>query len=108
MVEFDPSKLKNAKFRISVDVVAGGYLDEATAIANISSLFNKGAITAVELVKRLPNGAIPDREQLVKDIEQRMAQQEFMQSQEFKAQAVEEFLGQAQQDGSTNARIQGM
>lgn len=103
MVEFDPSKLKNSKFRITVDVVAGGYLDEATAIANISNLFARNAITAVDLIKRLPNGSIPDREQLVKDIEKRVAEQEYMQSQEFKMQAVDEFLQEAQQAGGENA-----
>lgn len=97
MVEFDPSKLKNAKFRVSVDVVAGGYIDEANAITNISNLFAKGAITAVDLIESLPDGSIPNRDRIVKSIKQRLAMEQQMQTQEFKNAAIMEFLDQQEE-----------
>ena len=97
MVTFDSSKLADAQFRIKIDVIEGSYLTEDALKRTMESLLNAGIVDAVQFVKRLPPNSIPEQEKLVMELEQKLAEQKFLQSEEFKAQAVQEFLGQAQQ-----------
>ena len=103
MVLFDPSKLDGAQFRIKVDVMDGSYLTEGTLIRTMENLMQQGVIDAVQFIKRMPDEYVPDKEKLVAELEQKLAQQQFMQSEQFKQQAVQEFLQQAQQTGGENA-----
>ena len=97
MVLFDPSKLQDAQFRIKIDVIEGSYLTEDALKRTMEGLLEAGIVDAVQFVKRLPPNSIPEQDKLIAELEQKLAEQKFMQSQEFKMQAVQEFLGQAQQ-----------
>lgn len=101
MVLFDPSKLDGAQFRIKIDVMDGSYLTEATRTRTMEGLLSQGIVDAVQFVKRMPDEAIPDRDKLVAELEKKLEEQKFMQSQEFKAQAVQEYMGQVQQTQQT-------
>ena len=97
MVMFDPAQLSDAQFRIKIDVIDGSYLSESSITQTLGNLLKDGVINAVQFIKRLPDDSIPDKEALIAELEQKLKQDQFMQSQEFKMQAVQEFLGQAQQ-----------
>jgi len=105
MVLFDPSKLDGAKFRIKIDVISGGVVSESALTQAVNNLFSQGVIDAVQFIERLPDGAIPERETLVAELKERVAQEQYLKSQEFKTQAVQEFLGQVKQGGG-NATAQ--
>lgn len=97
MVLFDPSKLSDAQFRIKIDVIEGSYITEGALKRTMEGLLEAGIVDAVQFVKRLPPNSIPEQDKLVAELEQKLTEQKFMQSQEFKMQAVDEFLAQAQQ-----------
>lgn len=97
MVTFDPAKMADAQFRIKIDVVEGSYLTEASLKRTMEGLLNAGIVDAVQFVKRLPPNSIPDQEKLVIELEQKLAEQKYMQSEEFKLKAVQEYMQQAQQ-----------
>ena len=97
MVMFDPSKLSDAQFRIKIDVIKGSYINEGNLINTMENLLKQGIVDAVQFMKRMPDNMIPDKEKLVAELEKKVAQQEYLQSEEFKMKAVQEFLGQAQQ-----------
>ena len=106
MVTFDPSKMEGAQFRIKIDVIEGSYLTEASLKRTMEGLLNAGIVDAVQFVKRLPPNSIPDQDKLVVELEQKLAKQEYLQSEEFKMQAVQEFLGQAQQTKTNTPKVQ--
>lgn len=103
MVMFDPAKLGGAQFRIKVDVVKGSYINEENMMATMANWLNQGIMDVIQFVKRIPPNTIPDQEGLIMELEKKLAKQEYMQSEEFKAAAVQEFLQQAQQTGGDNA-----
>lgn len=97
MVMFDPSKLNGAQFRIKVDVIKGSYINEENMMSTMSNLLKQGVVDVVQFVKRMPPNTIPDQEGLIIELEKKLAEQQYMQSEEFKAQAVQEFLSAQQQ-----------
>lgn len=103
MVLFDPAKLDGAQFRIKVDVVEGSYLNEGTQVNTMQNLLNQGLVDAIQFIERMPENSVPEREKLVKELKEKLVKQEYMQSEQFKAAAVQEFLQQAQQTGGENA-----
>lgn len=103
MVTFDPSKLTDAQFRIKVDVMEGSYLTESATVRTMEGLFQQGIIDAVQFIRRMPDEMIPEKEKLIAELESKLEQQQFMQSEEFKAQAVGEFLQDAQRQSMHEA-----
>jgi hypothetical protein len=106
MILFDPSKLSKAKFRIKVDVISGSYVDEFTAMRAIENLFIKNQIDVVQFVERLPEGAIPEKEKLLVELKAKIAQQQQMQTDEYKAQIIQEFLKGGANAGSPMPQMQ--
>lgn len=96
VVLFDPSTLSDAKLRISVDVIPGSYMDEFSIVRTMENLFDRQIVDAVDMIERIPGQVIPEKEKLLAKVKQRQAQMEMMQSQQFKLQAIQEFVQSAQ------------
>jgi len=98
MAEFDPAKATKAKFRIKVDVGAGSLWDEGAIAQTMTNLFSAGITNAVQTLKRFPdNGMIPERDALIRELEAKQKQIEMMQTEEYKAQVVNEFMGKVKE-----------
>ena len=97
MVEFDPSLLDKAKFTISVDVISGSYIDEISAMRVIENLFTDAQISVVQFIERLPDGMIPEKEKLLSELKAKLNMEQTMQTEAYKAQIIEEFMGKVQE-----------
>ena len=97
MVEFDPSLLDKAKFTISVDVISGSYIDEISAMRVIENLFLQQQISVVQFIERLPDGMIPEKEKLLSELKAKLKMEQMMQTEAYKAQVIEEFMGKVQE-----------
>ena len=96
MVVFDPALAQKAKFRIKIDVGAGSVWSEMSNIQTLDNLFRSGIVDAVQLLKRYPDGIIPDKDKLIEELELKLQQQQMMQTEQYKMQVLDEFLAQNQ------------
>jgi hypothetical protein len=97
MVTFDPAIAKQLKYIIKIDIGASSVFDETASVRTIENLFLKGAATAVQLVERIPDHLIIDKEKLLTELKIKQQQLEQMQTEEYKQKVVAEFLAEQQE-----------
>jgi hypothetical protein len=95
MVEFDPAKAQKAKFRIKVDVGASSYWSEYSRVSTMEGLLKAAVVDAVQFLKRMPDELVPEKEQLISELEKKLEIQRGMQTEQYKMQVIQEFLQQA-------------
>ncbi len=66
---FDAAKYRDLLLSVSVVVRESVSKTEADSLALLSSLFEKGAISASQYIERLPSGILPDKEELARKLE---------------------------------------
>lgn len=74
VVNFDFSQFKNMFFDVRADVGESSYWSEIASIQTLDNLLNNGHIDIVEYLKRVPIEYIPQKEQLIATIEEKMQQ----------------------------------
>lgn len=73
---FDAEKYKNIVFSASAYASAAASIKDGDKLAVLNILFEKGAITVEQYLKRLPKGMIADREQLVEELENKKGEEQ--------------------------------
>ena len=66
---FDSQKYRDLLFSVSVEPREAASKSETESVALLSSLYESGAITAAQYIKRLPRGILPDAEELIEQME---------------------------------------
>ena len=71
-VPFNFDIMKDLNVSKRIDVGAIGYASELSSLKELRDLLEMGAITVVDYLERLPEHQIPERDELVKELRQRM------------------------------------
>lgn len=66
--EYSPSEIKKAAVRVKVDIGPSSFISEMSSVNTLASLFNSGAIDAVQYLKRLPKGYVPAVNELIAEL----------------------------------------
>lgn len=66
---FDFSTLKDFRLSIEQETGASSYWSEMASMQTMDNLFMNHAITAIQYLKRIPNGYITNREELIAELE---------------------------------------
>jgi hypothetical protein len=65
---FDAARLKSCMWSVKIDVGAGTLWSEAATVQTLNSLLASGGITAKQYIERLPEGYLPMREMLLREL----------------------------------------
>jgi hypothetical protein len=65
---FDAAKLKDCMWSVKTYVGAGTLWSEAVEVQTLNSLFASGGITAKQYIERLPEGYLPMRDMLLREM----------------------------------------
>ena len=68
--EFNFNELKDMWLHIKTDVGSASYFSEVASLQTLDNLLNNGMIEFVEYLKRVPDELIPQKQQLINQIEQ--------------------------------------
>lgn len=66
---FDSARYRDLLLSVSVELCESVSKNESDSVALLSELYNKGAITAAQYIKRLPSGIIPGSDDLLEQME---------------------------------------
>jgi hypothetical protein len=77
-IQFDFKVLKTMPMKIKLDVGASSYYSEIQSLATLDNLLRLGAITPLQYLRRIPDGYIPMRGELVFELEEQQRKQEQM------------------------------
>lgn len=69
-VPFDGERLKGVLINAKIEVGAGTAYSESECTSTLLTLYGKGIINREQLLERLPNGIVPDREGLLNQIKE--------------------------------------
>lgn len=67
--EFNFETLKNMWLHVKADVGAASYFSEIASLQTLANLLNTGLIEFVDYLKRVPDEIIPNKQELITDIE---------------------------------------
>ena len=67
--EFNFDELKNMWLHIKADVGASSYFSEIASLQTLDNLLNSGLIEFVDYLKRIPDEIIPNKQELINDIQ---------------------------------------
>lgn len=101
VTDYDFSQLKHVMLNTRVDIGEASYWSEIASLQTLDNLLAQGHIDISEYLKRIPDEQVPQKEELITEIQQRMMQQVQQQAQMAQQQAPDP--AQAQQD----AQMQG-
>lgn len=85
VVEFDFNQLKDMWLKVRADVGESSYWSEIAAIQTLDNLLAQGHIDIIDYLERVPEEFIPQKQELISDIQlriQRMAEQQQMQAEQ--------------------------
>lgn len=74
--DFNFDNLKNMWFNVSCDVGQSTKYSELTAVQTLSNLLSGQYIDFVSFLRRVPSAYIPDKDSLIEEIENKMAEQQ--------------------------------
>jgi hypothetical protein len=69
-VQFDASQYQQAAFSLSIDIGASTEWSEAASIQTLDNLLQQKLITFKQYLERIYNGLIPDKDGLIRELEQ--------------------------------------
>ena len=70
---FEAERLKGLIINAKIEVGAGTVYSERECTNTLISLYEKGIIDRVQLLERLPDGTVPDKNGLISDIKEEKA-----------------------------------
>lgn len=97
VVDFDFSSLKHTWLDVKAEVGESSYWSEIAAGQTLDNLLANGHLDIIQYLERVPDNMIIKKDELIKEIQDRMAQQQQMQQQEQQMQAEQQAQGQQQQ-----------
>lgn len=68
--EFDFAELRDMPMDLKLEVGASSYYSEIAAIQTLDNLLSQGKITAAQYLRRIPDGYVPDRRGLIRELEE--------------------------------------
>lgn len=68
-LDFDGERYKDLVINASAEISSGASFSEETTVSVLDNLLDKGAITPLQYLKRLPKGLIPNVSELIKEVE---------------------------------------
>lgn len=86
LVNFDFGQFKQMWFEVRADVGESSYWSEIASIQTLDNLLNNGHIDIINYLERVPVEYIPQKEELIADIKEKMAQTQPMGPEELIAQ----------------------
>jgi hypothetical protein len=104
VTDFDFAGLKKVWLDVLADVGESSYWSEIASLQTLDNLLEQGHISIDEYLKRIPDSQVPQKEELIQEIQQRMLQQ--VQQQAEMAQQATPDPAQAQQDAQMQAEQQ--
>jgi hypothetical protein len=103
VVEFDFNLFKNMFLDVRADVGESSYWSEIASIQTLDSLLGNGHIDIIEYLKRVPSEYIPQKEELISKIEEKMQMAEMQMQQANDPAALIAQLSPEEQDAFNNA-----
>lgn len=103
VVDFDFSTLKNTWLDVKAEVGESSYWSEIAANQTLDNLLANGHLDIVQYLERVPDNMITKKDELIKEIQDRMAQQQQMQEQQMAMQQQ-----QAQQQQQQQMQAEGI
>jgi hypothetical protein len=97
-VPFDGSQYRQASFGLKIDVGASTEWSEVAAIQTLDNLLDKQLISFKQYLERIYNGLIPDKEGLIKEVEQQEQQAQMAAFEQFISQLSPELQAMIQQE----------
>lgn len=79
---FNSTKLKDKLINVKVEVGASTFWSEISSIQTLDALLRGNYITMIQYLERLPNGMIPQKQELIEEIKTQMEQQPQLPEQE--------------------------
>jgi len=70
VVPFDFNRLKDMRLKLKVDVGPSSYWSEITAMQTLDNLLQAEKINFLQYLERIPNGVIPQKQELIDEIKQ--------------------------------------
>lgn len=104
VTDFDFAGLKKVWLDVRADVGESSYWSEIASLQTLDNLLAQGHISIDEYLKRIPDAQVPQKEELIQEIQQRMMQQ--MQQQAEMAQQTTPDPAQGQQEAAQQAEVQ--
>lgn len=95
--QFDFSTLKDMWLHVRADVGESSYWSEIASVQTLDNLLNQGHLDILDYLERVPEEYIPQKQELIANIEQRMQQQAMMQQQQAEMQEMQQQQAQEQQ-----------
>lgn len=99
VVDFDFSSLKNTWLDVKAEVGESSYWSEIAANQTLDNLLASGHLDIIQYLERVPENMISKKDELIKGIQDRMAQQQQMQDQQAQMQQQQAADQQSQQAG---------
>lgn len=96
VVDFDFSSLKNTWLDVKAEVGESSYWSEIAANQTLDNLLANGHLDIIQYLERVPENMISKKDELIKGIQDRMAQQQQMQDQQAQMQQ-QQMAGQQEQ-----------
>lgn len=87
---YDFSQFKDMWLQTKVDVGEASYWSEVASIQTLDNLLTNGMIDIVDYLERIPNGYIPQRQELINKINERVQAQQQVMAQEEEQAAVDQ------------------
>lgn len=106
IVDYDFAQLKDLWLDIKVDVGEASYWSEIAANQTLDNLLANGHLDIIQYLERMPDGLITNKDELVQEIKDRMAQQQQMQGQQMQMQQQQMGDQQAQQAQQSGQEMQ--
>lgn len=78
LVPYDFSVFKNIYLNCRCEVGASSYWSELASVETLGNLFDKGHLDIIDYMNALPDGYLPNRNELVSSVEKKMAEQQMM------------------------------
>ncbi len=71
---FAMSKFRHELFRCRIDVGSGSYWSEISSLNTLDNLLKMGKISTVQYLSRIPDGLVPEKEELIKELKREQEQ----------------------------------
>jgi hypothetical protein len=105
LVMYDFNKLKDLWLNVSADVGESSYWSEIASQQTLTNMLSQGLIDAVQFIERMPDGMIPEKDDLLQELKAKQQQMEMQQQQQMQMQQ-EQQMQQQQMNEEQQAQQQ--
>lgn len=104
IVEYDFSQLKDMWLHVRADVGESSYWSEIASVQTLDNLLNQGHLDILDYLERVPEEYIPQKQELISAINQRMQQQAMIQQQQQEMQQQQAMDNQMKAESQAQAK----